>query len=190
MQAYIVVALPFVLAGMVFSRYFSDNNNLQQSSHVVKVLWELLAWNLMLWFVVLIAYLIMLVVMQSVRDSTLRCLANLKERDEREVYITGKAARTAYISTLSLMICLLFFSVFSVRVSKDQLGDSTKENQKKTLSISMGFSLFEVSETAGNRGVLFNSKSHSLSSSSVILILMCWQLFVFNLAARREQGEI
>ena len=107
-QNYLICALPFVIGCMVWETIQPDIQFGKSSSIIAKVLWELLSWNLMLWFAFLVLFLISLVAISSVREKTLRRLANLHERDEREQYITGKAARAAYISTLSFLILFLF----------------------------------------------------------------------------------
>ncbi len=88
-------------------------------------------------------------------------LANLKERDEREEWITGRASRAAYLASLSLMILALFFSVFSFDISRS------------AVSIGLHFSFFE------GTGIAF-------SKAGLVLVLLVWQLLTFNLAARRE----
>ncbi len=95
-----------------------EDENLTGNSVIAKILWEILSWNLMLWFLILILFLILLVAFPTVREKTLKRLANLKDSDEREECITGKASKTAYISTLSLMMLFLLFSIFTLNVHR------------------------------------------------------------------------
>lgn len=186
-QLYLIIGLPFVIACMVWSNAGSEEEILQHLGLFKKIAWELLSWNLMLWFAVLIIFLIILVAVPSVRDNTLRHLANLKERDEREEYITGKAARSAYLSTLSLSIFFLFFSVFSLNVfilPKDQL-----HKKRVTVAIHVGVDLLEKSksEIIPQGKILFSTQNIMPSSSSILIILLVWQLLIFNYVARKEQ---
>ncbi len=181
-QTYLVCAFPFVIACMARKQESFTNTSLT---------WELLSWNLMLWFVVLIVFLVMLVTMPRVREKTLRRLANLKERDEHEEYITGKASRAAYISTLSLMIFILFFSIFSFsyyRLPESQAIDG----KRNTVSVNAGFNLLggdsQIIYSPGTE-MLFTTKDFSLSTSSILFILIGWQLLSFNIAARKEQDR-
>src|SRR3990167_10072027 len=102
-QNYLIFGFPFVLACMIWETIQPDIQFERSTSLITKALWEILSWNLMLWFGFLILFLIFVVIIPSIRERTLRRLANLQERDEREEYISGKASRVAYISTLSLM---------------------------------------------------------------------------------------
>ena len=186
-QLYLLIGLPFVIACMIWSNARTENEVLQSAGFFAKASWEILSWNLMLWFAVLIIFLVILVVVPSARENTLRYLANLKERDEREEYITGKAARAAYISTLSLIIFFLFFSVFSLSVffmPKDQL-----HKKRITVAIHVGINLLEGTkpEIIPQGEVLFATKNIMPSSSSILIILLAWQLLIFNYTARKEQ---
>lgn len=180
-QTYLIFSLPLVVASMLWNN--SSNNNT-----FLNIIHELLSWNMMLWFLVLTSFLIILVVAPRARELTLRRLANIKERDEREQYITGKASRVTYISTLSLMIFIFFLSIFSVNIHR--LPDKQDINGKHhALNISLGFSLLEKSDSkrSQEKTVLFDSKIFSLSKETIIMILIGWQLIMFNWVARKEQ---
>lgn len=186
-QTYLFYSLPFILICMAWGSIKPERDILTDATFFTKVAWEVLSWNLMLWFIVLIVFLLLLVLIPEAREKTLKRLANLKERDEREQYITGKASRSAYISTLSLLIFLLFISIFSLNISKIP-DHEIKDGKSKTLSIGLGFSLLDESkvkmDSTGN--ILFETKDIPLSKSAILLILIGWQLVSFNLSARRE----
>jgi len=186
LQTYLVISLPFVIACIAWEIIQPNHKLYENSNIIIYGLREILGLNIMAWFAVLIVFLTMLVIMPSVREKMLRRLANLKERDEREEFITGKAARAAYISTLSLMIFFLFFSMFSFSIYRNQ----EIPGKHYAVGISVGFSPLNqtlIENTTSKEPMLFNSKNYSLSTSSVLLILLGWQLLVFNIAARREQ---
>lgn len=190
-QNYLLYALPFVLTCMAWGTITPEKEILRDSTIVTKFLWEALSWNLMLWFVTLIVFLVLLVAVPDAREKTLKRLANLKERDEREQYITGRASRAAYISTLSLLILLLFFSVFNLNVHR--VAESEAVNGKRgTVAIGLQFSLLDKNrvETGSNGEVLFESSDLPLSKPAILLALIIWQVGVFSLSARRmELGE-
>ena len=188
-QIYLVLGLPFVMGLMGWETLYSSDEILKNASSFTKILFEGLAFNLMSWFVALIIFLVLLVVMPSAREKTLRGMANLKERDEREEYITGKAARATYIATLSLTILLLFFSMFSVEIVRVPESPTVKEKQLH-VGISVGFSLLGKAQPQKNPlgDALFESQKFTLSSSAMLLILLGWQLLIFNIAARKEQN--
>ena len=191
-QNYLICALPFVIGCMVWETIQPDIQFGKSSSMVAKVLWEVLSWNLMLWFAFLVIFLISLVAISSVREKTLRRLANLHERDEREQYITGKAARAAYISTLSFLILFLFLSMVSLRIS-DIPKNQVVNGHHKQVNIGIHFSFLDkhtddmINQTPEEK-IFFDSDTIKPSTSAILLFLFCWQLLIFNLTARKELG--
>ncbi len=176
-QNYLVGAFPIVAACMVWSSWPSDT----APSGIV---WELLSYNLMLWFSMLIIFLSVLVIFPDARKKTLTRLANLKEADEREEYLTGKAASSAYLSTLSLVIFLLFISILNVSVTTIPR-EQAPDGKNRTLSIGLDLSLFDNKQT-NPPGTLFDTKRWQVSQAALLLVVLVWQLVSFNLKARKE----
>lgn len=173
---------------MAWGTISPEKEILKDAPFLTKAIWELLSWNLMLWFAVLILFLVLLVALPEAREKTLKRLANLKERDEREQYITGKASRTAYISTLSLLVFLLFFSIFSLNIHRATENEAIN-GKTGTVSIGIQFNLLDKPRVETNQAtgqVLFESKDIALSKTAILLILILWQLAAFNITARRE----
>jgi hypothetical protein len=131
--------------------------------------------------------MVSLVIFPEFRERTLRRLANLQERDEREEYITGKAARASYVATLSLTLLFLFFSMTSFHYARLEQTDPSKP--KHSVSVSFGYSFFTNSEADQKmaQGVqpIFDSPKYALSGSTLMLMLLGWQLLIFNLSARK-----
>jgi hypothetical protein len=188
-QNYLLYALPFVLVCMAWGTIHPESEIVKNASFLTKASWEILSWNLMLWFAILILFLVLLVAVPEARERTLKRLANLKERDEREQYITGKASRAAYISSLSLLILLLFFSIFSLNVYRAPESEAIN-GKRGTVAIGLRFNLLDKSrvETNPSGEVLFESKDIPLSKSAILLGLIIWQLAIFNVSARRENS--
>lgn len=186
-QNYLLYSLPFILICMFWGTVSPEREILGNSGFLTKAAWEILSWNLMFWFAILIVFLVLLVVLPEAREKTLKRLANLKERDEREQFITGKASRTAYISTLALMIVLLFFSMFSVDIYRIPESEA-KGGKTGTINIGLNFKLLDeprVTTDTQNK-MIFESKDIPLSKSAIILGLILWQLAAFNITARKE----
>ena len=189
-QNYLIYTLPFVLICMAWGTIqgvIHPGSEIINDTFIMKASWELLSWNLMLWFSVLIFFLTLLLFSQEAREKTLKRLANLKERDERDQYITGKASRAAYISTLSLLIFFLFFSIFSLNIYRAPKSEVPNGNTG-TVAIGLHFNLLDKSrvETSPTGQVIFESKDIPLSKTAILLILMLWQLLTFNFTARNE----
>ena len=186
-QNYLVWALPFVLGCMVWGTLVPEN---QIVASPAWFLWEVLAWNLMLWFAVLIVFLFFLVVSPSARETTLVRLAHLNERDEREAMITGRASRSAYLATLSLLAMLLFLSAFELRIQRLPTEEAVN-GKTGTLSLGLHFQLFDSppsQDVAQPNAVLFESKSIPLSKPAIVLLVLVWQIATFSYVARRYRA--
>jgi hypothetical protein len=197
MQNYLLYGFVFVIALLIWGAwlaYFSPLGLITDNNIVIRILHELLSYNLIFWFANLVLYMVFLVVIPSVREKTLSRLANLQERDEREEYITGKAARASYIATLSLTLFFLFFSLINIYLSK--LNQTNPEKPGHSVGIGIHYSFFsksKVIETSNESNeqvaIIFDTNQFSLSSSTIILMFLGWQLLIFNLAARRERSK-
>lgn len=143
----------------------------------------------MLWFLGIIIYLCLLLFTKEAREKTLSRLTQIHERDERESYITGQASRTAFLSTISLLIFLLFFSVFTVNIYKLPQ-EQAVSGKTGTLALGLQFNLFENKpskvETEGSE-VIFESRDLPITKTGLLLLLVIWQVGVFKLSARKQQ---
>jgi hypothetical protein len=187
MQAYLIIGLPFVMAIIVWQSIHPSIEGIKGNA-LLTFLWQALGINIMAWFSVLILFLLVLLIAPSVREKTLRRLANLQERDEREEYITGKASRASYIASLSMLLFFLFVSLFSLRITTISPEQSINGHRHQ-VSLRVGYSLLnrDKIEKKTDENIMFDSENISLSSSSILLILLSWQLLTFNYTARKEK---
>jgi hypothetical protein len=185
LQTYLIWGLPAVLTIMAWGS-FQDEDQVQNV--MLHGVWAVLGWNIMLWFVALIVYLLLLVVVPRFREQTLTRLAQIRERDEREEYITGRAARKSYISTLSFLVFLFFLSAFTFSVKKelDPQGKHTG-----TVSLGLQFHLFEKKTVETSKdGVILESSDLPITKSAILLSVLIWQVLSFAIPARRQSREI
>jgi hypothetical protein len=187
-QTYLLLASPLVIAMMIWGTIQPESEISKLASPLVKMLWSVLAWNLMAWFAVLILFLVSLVLIPNCRNTTLQRLANMKERDEREEIITAKAAKFSFVAVLSLIILLLFFSMFSIQISRLP-ADQAINGKTGTLSVGMNFNLLEnqvKSEKISSDRIIFETKDIPLSKSGILLVILVWQMMTFHLRARKQ----
>jgi hypothetical protein len=184
-QSYLIYSLPAVLIIMAWGS-LQDQDEVH--STFLRGVWSLLGWNIMIWFTALIVYLVSLVLVPSLRERTLTRLANIRERDEREEFITGRAARTSYISTMSLLIFCLFLSVFTVNIRRTVVdGTITKHG---VVSLGLNFSLLDKSvQKIEEPGSVFESSDIPVSKPALLLLLLVWQILSFSIPARRQARE-
>jgi hypothetical protein len=190
LQNYLVFSLPFVVVCEIWGSIQSDREILVNGSFLEKAAWEVLSWNLMIWFLCLIIFLILMVFVPSTRDIVTRRIANIKERDEREIYITGQASKKAFTSTLSLLVFLFFISIFTFNVSKIP-PEEIINNRAKSLSIGFNFKLTDDPKIEKDQAgqVLMESKDIPLSKSAILLLLIVWQISMFGFSARKIAKE-
>ncbi len=190
LQNYLVLGLPFVVACVLWGTIQTDREIQSHGSFVQKIMWEVLSWNLMFWFLGLIAFLLLMVFVPSTREMVTRRIANIKERDEREVYITGQASKNAFTSTLSILIFLFFISIFTFNVSKIP-PEEMINNHSKSLSIGFNFKLTDDPKIEKDQSgqVLVESKDIPLSKSAILLLLIVYQISTFGFSARRIAKE-
>lgn len=184
-QNYLVYGMLPVVGLIIWSIFMK--HNIAESNLLARITYEILICNMMIWFATFILFMIGMVIIPEIREKSLRRLANLQDRDEREEYITGKAARSSYVATLSLTLFFLFLSMFNFHYSK--LEQSSPDKPGHSVSIGFGYRLFAetVTDKQTVKGVspIFDSTSYALSDSTLLLILLGWQLLFFNLSARK-----
>lgn len=190
LQNYLVLSLPFVIACATWGSIQSDREILTSGSFLAKAAWEVLSWNLIIWFLCLVVFLVLMVFVSSTRDMVTRRIANIKERDEREIYITGQASKKAFTTTLSVLIFLFFISIFTFNVSKIP-PEEMVSNRGKSLSLGFNFKLTDEPKTERDQAgqVLVESKDIPLSKSAILLLLIAFQISVFGFSARKIAKE-
>lgn len=185
-QNYLIGALPLVILCGIVGTLYPSLNTPSLHSFWPRMIWNILGINLMVWFAMVVLFMASLVLIPQLREKTLSRLANIRENDEREAYITGQAARKAYLTTLSLGLFLLFFSLFSLQIiwnsEAKQAGKPSGE-----VSISFGFHLFSKNEYRQSSGeyAIINTEDIQLSNASILIILLTSHLVTFSRTARR-----
>lgn len=123
------------------------------------------------------------------RDHVIARITLIRERDEREAHLTGKAARTTFVTSLAFLILLFCLSCFQVslyRVPQEKAIDG----KTGMLTLSIGFHLLndgkpERPEETIQKKDIFSYQGLPFSSTSVILLLIAWQIVSYNYSMRR-----
>jgi len=140
------------------------------------------------WMIITIYLSIRLIVSNVLRDKILSKLIVLRERDEREVKLTGEAAKTTMLTTLAVLILLFCLSCFQFSVSNlpaEQIIDG------KTREISLGLS-FNASEQQAANSVqdqvnnIISYNGLPISNTTLITGIICWQILSYNYAMKHK----
>lgn len=187
LQTYLLIGLPFVIACATWQSFTPEREIAESDSGLTTFIWDVLSWNVVMWFGALVILLATILFSSSIRKEIISRIADIKDRDERDVQITANAAKNSFIASLAFMIVLLFLSVFSLSMSPIPPAQQY-DGKTKQVHISMNFRLFDenpgksdLSNTGG-----FNSRDFSPSASACLLALITWQLLSFRLSARKE----
>jgi len=154
----------------------------------VGIVWEILAWHMILWFVMLIYALFALLFSPALRDGLLSKLARIKERDERESHIIGKSSRFTFFSTLALLVFFLFFATVNITMSRLPAEHSVN-GKKHELSIGLSYRIFENGhKEAQKTNVIFSTQSSlPFTHQNMLVLIIIWHLGTFYYSSRRMQ---
>ena len=135
---------------------------------------------LALWMLISVLISVRLVLSTQFREMVLAKLTFIKERDERETYLTGRAAKDTMLTSMAILIFLFCLSCFQVSLHNlppEQIVDG------KTRSISLGVR-FELFDTATTKNT--NESLLPFSSSSLLLGLFVLQVASYNYSMKRS----
>lgn len=131
-----------------------------------------------------------LIISGPFRDQVLARLAFMKESDEREAILTGKATRTTFLTSLAMLILLLFLSCFQFSIYRVPPEEAVNGKTGK-VTLGFGFYLLErekqgkFTET-GRRENIFSYTGLPISSEAMILLLIAWMITSYNYSIRRS----
>lgn len=175
---------PLAIAGFLIMGIYENNIAPHLSVFYSFALVYALFWTLITLFLTIAMFF-----SGRLRTDVLSKLSGIKERDEREVQIVGKALKSTYLSTMTILLFLLIISLFNIHFEKKSV-DSVEPGQlRNSLSISMGFKIIDhnafITEKDGY-DEYFEINDLPISSSALIIILMLWQIFTYRHITRRE----
>ncbi len=185
--------LPLVITGGIAFSYY-DVRTIESQPYAIQLLYNAYGFMMGCWMLFSLYLSARLVFSAAFREATLSRLAFMRERDEREMQMSGMATKTSFLTTLALLICLLCLSVLNVqiyRVTPDQaIGGKTG---MVSLNLKMNFTDTEearartpLPDAAKISKIYLSFNGIGLSKESIILILILWQLLSYNYVMRRQ----
>ena len=183
---YLIYSLFFVILFIIWS-YLGGMGNTPEHL-LLLILYEVLNWNLVIWFLVLLYFPFALIFSSQFRELILTTLAHIKERDERESFITGQASRFAFLSTLALLVLFLVFSTVFIRYDRFPAGKSFN-NHRNRISIDFNYKLFQLDAVKRTLedGTVSWSNSLPITRQGSILLLIIWQVLSYHYFARKKK---
>jgi len=120
-----------------------------------------------------------LVVSRSFREQLLKKITGIKERDEREEFIVGKAARNAFLFNLGLLIFL--FILYLIKIDAFMQVPSGKVSWHFALN----FIPIELHNVSSDQTISGSISKFQITTSGIIAILIISQISSFYIYARR-----
>lgn len=184
--------LPAVIALAVFTHTYHEGI-VNRAASYIKLLYNFAGLIFAFWSMLSLYISVRLMTSELLRDKVLAKLTFIRERDEREVLLTGKATKATFLTSLAVLIflfCLSCFHVSIYRVAPEKAIDG------KTGSISLVFDLNllesaqqAVPDEAMQKTDIFSYMGMPISSTTVILVLIIWQIIFYNYSMRRLTNE-
>ena len=182
--------LPGVIVLAVFSSSRSAEN-ITRAAPYVRLLYNSSGLVFGLWIALVVYLSVRLMLSWSFREKVLTKLTFMKERDEREVALIGKASKATLLMSIAVLVFLFFLSCFQVsffRVPPE------KAIQGKTGMVTLGFRLNllegskerETGTAHMQKTNIFSYTGLPISSTAVILLLIAWQIALYNYTIRRQ----
>ncbi|MBP8081914.1 MAG: hypothetical protein KAZ87_01800 [Spirochaetes bacterium] len=149
------------------------------------VLREILSFNIILWFALLTYFVIALVISSELRNELLKKILRIKERDERESYIVGNAARFTFFSTLAVLICLLFFSIIDIRLNRIP-EEKQIDGKQHEISLSLHSELFDKKTESDDKSII-SIKAIPFSKEMILIFLIAFHSASFFFYIKRNR---
>ncbi len=180
--------LPAVVALAVFS-YSYGLGIINHAAGHVKLLYNFAGFIFAFWMMLSIYLSVRLMVSGWFRDKALAKLTFMRERDEREVVLTGKATKTTFLTSLAILIFLFCLSCFQVSIYRVP-PEKALNGKTGFVSLGLGFDLLERSgqakpDDAIQKNDILSYTGLPVSSTTVIWVLILWQIISYNYSMRR-----
>ncbi|MDD5021997.1 MAG: hypothetical protein PHR82_07740 [Endomicrobiaceae bacterium] len=141
-----------------------------------------------LWILLAIYLSIRLIISESFRETVLVKLTFIKERDEREVLLTGKATKTVFLTSLAILLLLFCLSCFQISIYRTS-PEKAINGKTGVVSLGFNFSLLPVSSAPIDNSVIqkniFSYTQLPISATAIILIMILWQIVFYNYSMRK-----
>jgi len=155
---------------------------------ILSTLTYIAIYQFMIWIPISLLFSITMFFSRNNRETFIKKLSGIKERDEREVQIAGNALRTSYLSNMTVLLFLLFVSVFYVHYHMMSADNPERGEYPAALNFNIAFPFLDSKTFAIQRkgyDVFFTFWGLPLSKSGLILILLVWQIISFRFVSRR-----
>lgn len=180
--------LPAVVVFAAFA-YFYSLGVVNHANVYFRLLNSLAGFVIAVWMTLSLYLSVRLMVSGPFRDQVIAKLTFIRERDEREAILTGKATRTTFLTSLAILIFLFCLSCFQVSIYRVP-PERAVDGKTGIVSLGLGFNLLEhpkqdIPKDTTEKKDMFSYTGLPVSSTTVILMLIVWQIISYNYSMRR-----
>lgn len=180
--------LPIIVLLGIFSHSYDFETATAVEGYIAQ-LYDFAGLMFAVWMLLVIFLGIRLMISGVFRENVLTKITFIKERDEREVMLTGKAAKTTMLTTLAILIFLFCLSCFQVSIYSLP-PENVTNGKNRVISLGLNFDLLEtqskeVSPADLQKKNILDYVGLPVSSSTVVLGLIVWQIVAYNYSMRR-----
>jgi hypothetical protein len=183
-----IYGLPLIILLAIFSYSYNFEANASSGSYL-EMIYDFAGIMFGSWMLLSIYLAVRLIFSGAFREKVLTRLTFIKERDEREVMLTGKAAKTTMLTTIAILIFLFCLSCFQISVYSIP-PEQALDGKSRVISLGLNFEFLESlpkdesSEVMQQQNILAYT-GLPVSSSALILGLIMWQILAYNYSMRR-----
>ena len=184
---YVFYTFPLTLVGYAFLFVTENRVSLSYGVFLNTLIYVSLIQTL-IWTLTSLFLSISLFFSQNNRDVVLKKLSGIKERDEREIQIVGRALKSSYLTTMTILFFLLFISFFHVQVCKKSSENVEPGQKAGSISFGLRIGLFDkdglVTQKEGY-DFFYQYNNIPISTQGLIIILLVWQIVSYRFVSRR-----
>lgn len=184
--------LPLIILFAIFSYSYDVEAN-AFSGNYLETIYDFAGFVFGSWMLLSIYLAVRLIFSEAFRGKVLTRLTFIKERDEREIMLTGKAAKSTMLTTIAILIFLFCLSCFQISVSTIP-PDQVVDGKTRELTLNLNFELLANLPKNESSGVMqkqniLDYTGLPISSSTIIFGLLIWQIIAYNYWMRRLLKE-
>ena len=186
-----LTVIAFMICGKYLAPYLKSDPSFQWEQNygiLLNTLIHISIAQALIWIPMSLLFVITLFFSRKNRESFFKMLSGIKERDEREVQIVGKALRVSYLSTMTILLFLLFISLFYVEYNIKSADNVELGQQRSSLAFGVEFSFLYPHGLVKQRegyDYFFSYRGLPLPTHTVILLLLVWQIVSYRFVSRR-----
>ena len=185
---FFVHGLPVVAVLGIFS-YFYNAGVVNHETGYARLLNGLAGLIFAMWMMLSIYLSVRLMASGPFREQVIAKITFIRERDEREAIMTGKATKTTFLTSIAFLILLFCLCCFQVSIYRVPV-EKAIDGKTGIVSLGLGFNLLEHGkqdqpEDTIQRKDIFSYRGLPVSNATIIIILIIWQIVSYNYSMRR-----